>query len=146
MSNQTTFPDAIVFPDGTIRLVTAAAKSWTYANTEIKCKCTASTVPDYVLSEDEVAQKMEDKGFVVMRERQPVFHYRSKRRTMPKSSNPSEDEYDGHRARFEGMTVEEYRKRIRTSKGIARWQSRNYRRMQERDEKRKALKDNPLDS
>jgi len=33
MSVHTTFPDAIVFPDGTIRLVTDAAKQWAYTNT-----------------------------------------------------------------------------------------------------------------
>ena len=146
MSNRKTFPDAIVFPDGTIRLVTSAAKQWAFTNTNIDRWCTASTVPDYVEYDDTVSQLMENKGFVVMREKQPVFHYRSKRRTTAKSSNASEDEYDGHRAKFEGLPVEEYCKRIRTSKGIARWQANNYQRMQEAAEKRKALQDNQLDS
>ena len=85
MSTLTNFPDAIVFPDGTIRLITSAAKSWTFTNTQIGSSCTASTVADYILSEDSVAEAMEDAEFVVKRERQPVGHYRSKRRRWPKS-------------------------------------------------------------
>ena len=81
MSNHTAFPDAIVFPDGTIRLVTGAAKSWAFTNTNLKNSCTLSTVPDYVDFENSVADSIEEAGFVVRRERQPVGHYRSKRRT-----------------------------------------------------------------
>lgn len=84
MTIHTTFPDAIVFPDGTIRLVTAAAKSWTYTNTNINGSCKANTIPDYVDSDDSIPQIMEDDGFVLMRERVPVSHYRSKRRSWPK--------------------------------------------------------------
>ncbi len=84
MTIQPTFPDAIVFPDGTIRLVTAAAKSWTYTNTNINGSCKANTIPDYVDSDDSIPQMMEDDGFVIRQERQPVFHYRSKRRSWPK--------------------------------------------------------------
>jgi hypothetical protein len=146
MSNRAAFPDAIVFPDGTIRLVTSAAKQWAYTNTNIDRWCELSTVPDYVGFDNSIPPLMEGKGFIVLREKQPVFHYRSKRRTTAKFTNASEDEYDGHRARFEGLSLEEYRKQRRTSKGIARWQSRNYRRMQEAAEKRKALQDNQLDS
>ena len=141
MSNRTAFPDAIVFPDGTIRLVTSAAKQWAFTNTNIDRWCTASTVPDYVEYDDTVSQLMENKGFVVMREKQPVFHYRSKRRTTAKSSNASEDEYDGHRAKFEGLRLIRERQLA-----YARWQSSYYQRMQEAAEKRKVLQDNQLDS
>ena len=107
MSNYTTFPDAIVFPDGTIRLVTSAAKQWAYSNTNIKNSCTESTVPDYDDFEDSIPPMMEDIGLVVKWERQPVFHYRSKRGSSKnkRASNDSEDDYDGHRARFEGLTA-----------------------------------------
>lgn len=106
MSKGQTFPDAIVFPDGTIRLVSVDAKSWAYSNTDIKNSCTVNTVADYIEFENSVSQALEDDGFVVKHERQPVFHYRSKRGT-PKNkraSNDSENDYDGHRARFEGLT------------------------------------------
>ena len=108
MSIHTTFPDAIVFPDGTIRLVTSAAKLWAYSNTEVKNSCTDKTVPDYVDFEDSIPQMMEDDELVVKRELQPVFHYRSKRRTSKnkRAANDSEDDYDGHRARFEGLMQE----------------------------------------
>ena len=111
MSIHTTFPDAIVFPDGTIRLVTSAAKQWAYSNTNIKNSCTESTVPDYDDFEDSIPPMMEDIGLVVKWERQPVGHYRSKRRTSPraKTSDDSEDEYDRHRARFAQLTLKEYR-------------------------------------
>ena len=108
MSNYTTIPDAIVFPDGTIRLVTSAAKQWAYSNTEVKNSCSVSTVPDYVDFEDSIPQMMEDDDLVVKRERQPVFHYRSKRGSSKnkRASNDSEGDYDKHRARFEGLMQE----------------------------------------
>ena len=108
MSNHTTFPDVIVFPDGTIRLITGAAKQWAFSNTEVKNSCSVSTVPDYVDFEDSIPQMMEDDELVVKRERQPVFHYRSKRGTSKnkRAANDSEDDYDGHRARFEGLMQE----------------------------------------
>jgi len=139
MSIHTTFPDAIVFPDSTIRLVTRAAKQWAYTNTNINRWCDLSTVPDYVDYEDSVAQALEDNGFALKRERQPVGHYRSKRKTPVKenTSNDSEDEFDRHRARFEGLTVEEYRRQIEMCRGYGRHRARNWRLMQERDERRK---------
>jgi len=108
MPSRKTFPDAIVFPDGTIRLVTESAKQWAYSNTEVENSCSVSTVPDYVDFEDSIPQMMEDDELVVKRERQPVFHYRSKRGSSKnkKASNDSEGDYDGHRARFEGLTAE----------------------------------------
>jgi len=146
MSNRTAFPDAIVFPDGTIRLVTSAAKQWAFTNTSIDGWCTVSTVPDYVQFDDSISKLMENKGLVVMREKQPVFHYRSKRKTTAKSSNASEDEYDGHRARFEGLTVEEYVNQRRKMRAYSRWQAKNYHRTQEAAKRRKARPDNQLDS
>ena len=86
MSSYIVIPDAIVFPDGTIRLVTSAAKSWAYSNTDIKNSCTESTVPDYVDYEDSVAPALEDDGFVVKRDHIPVGHYLSKRRRWPKAT------------------------------------------------------------
>jgi len=74
MSNHTTFPDAIVFPDGTIRLVTDAAKQWAYTNTAINGWCTISTVPDYVDFDKSIPPLMEGKGLVVQWKRMPVSH------------------------------------------------------------------------
>jgi len=90
MSTYTSFPDAIVFPDGTIRLVTRAAKYLAYANTNIAkifSLSTANAVPDYLMFDDATPQMFEDEGFTVRWERQPVGHYRSKRRRWPKSTD-----------------------------------------------------------
>jgi hypothetical protein len=105
MSKGQIFPDAIVFPDGTIRLVSVDAKSWAYSNTNMQSKCTISTVPDYDVFEDSVPQSMSDDGLIVKYERQPAFHYRSKRNTSLKksASNDTVDDHDSHRARFEGL-------------------------------------------
>ena len=86
MTIHTTFPDAIVFPDGTIRLVTDAAKQWAYANTVINGWCKVNTVPDYVDFDDSIPPLMEGKGLVVQWKQMPVSHYRSKRRKWPKST------------------------------------------------------------
>ena len=140
MSNRTAFPDAVVFSNGTIRLVTSAAKLWAFTNTSIDGWCTVSTVPDYVQFDDSISKLMGNKGFVVMREKQPVFHYRSKRKISPieKSSNASEDEYDNHRARFDGLTLEEYREQIRVQSAYAKWKCSYYHRMQEAAAKKNA--------
>ena len=108
MSNHTMFPDAIVFPDGTIRLVTRAAKNLVYSNTNIGVVfslSTAEAVPDYLAFDDTIPQMFEDDGMTVKWERQPVGHYRGKKRAPLKTrtSNSSEDAYDGHRAKFEGL-------------------------------------------
>jgi hypothetical protein len=129
MSNQTAFPDAIVFPDGTIRLVTVDAKSWAYSNTDIKNDCTASTVADYIDFEDSVAETMEYAGLVIKRERQPAFHYRSKRRRWPKSTS------DGNVIKFLEKIPESYRQDA-MFRAFGRHKARNWRLMQERDEKR----------
>jgi hypothetical protein len=132
MSVQQSFPDAIVFPDGTIRVVTSAAKLWTYTNTAIRSSCTASTVPNYIESEDSVAEAMEEAGLTVIREEMPVSHYRSKRRRWPQTTT------------FDDTTVIKFRDRIPEEKrddamcrAYGRHRARNWRRMQERDEKRK---------
>jgi hypothetical protein len=116
MSKGQTFPDATVFQDGTI-----------------------STVPDYVVFPDETPQMMSDDGLVVKYERQPVFHYRSKRKTLPKATccENSADDHDRHRARFEGLSLEAYRKQCRTMKAYAKFQQRHHRMEQEAAEKRK---------
>ena len=90
MSTYTTFPDAIVFPDGTIRLVTRAAKSLAFSNTNIGKVYSISTkdaVPDYLGFDDTIPEMFEDEGFTVRWERQPVVHYRSKRTRWPKSND-----------------------------------------------------------
>ncbi len=117
MSSHTWFPDAIVFPDGTIRLVSVDAKSWAYSNTDIKRKCTVSTVPDYDAFEDSVPQLMSDDGLVVKYERQPVLHYRSKRNTSLKksASNDAVDDHDSHQARFEGLMQEAAERREKSN-------------------------------
>jgi len=130
MSVQQSFPDAIVFPDGTIRPVTSAAKLWTYAKTEIRSSCTASTVPDYILSEDVVAEAMEDAGLVLKRERQPVFQYRSKRRRWPKSTTSS----DGKVIQLAKFRSEEQRQVV-AQRGYTRFLIRQHRRMREAADK-----------
>jgi len=139
MSSHTRFPDAIVFPDGTIRLVSVDAKSWAYSNTQIKKRCTISTVPDYIIFSDSIPQMMNDNGLVVKHEKQPVFHYRSKRKALPKAipCENSTDDYDRHRARFVGMDVEQYRKQSRTMRAYSAFRARHHRMQQEAAEKRK---------
>ena len=90
MSNITAFPDAIVFPDGTIRLVTRAAKEVAYAATEVRNTRSASSakaVPDYVSFYDEVPPVLERAGLVLVWERVPVGHYQSKKRKWPKRAS-----------------------------------------------------------
>ena len=65
MSILTTFPDAIVFPDGTIRLVTDSAKQWAHTNTAIDGWCKINTVPDYVDFDSSIPPLMEGKGLTV---------------------------------------------------------------------------------
>ena len=146
MSNRTAFPDAIIFPDGTIRLVTSVAKHWAYNNTNTDRWCTATTVPDYIQFDEPVSRLMDNKGFVLIRERQPVFHYRSKRRTTAKSACVAEGEHDNHRARFEGLTLKEYRKQRRKTKEYSRSRAKNYRQTQKAPKRRKALQDDQFDS
>jgi hypothetical protein len=129
MSKGQTFPDAIVFPDGTIRLVSVDAKSWAYSNTDIKKRCTISTVPDYNAFEDSVPHLMSDDGLVVKYERQPAFHYRSKRRKWPKSTS------DGNVIKFLEKIPESCRQDA-MFRAFGRHKARNWRLMQERDEKR----------
>jgi hypothetical protein len=129
MSNHTTFPDAIVFPDGTIRLVTDAAKQWAYTNTNIDRWCELSTVPDYVDFNDSIPPLMEGKGLVVQWKQMPVSHYRSKRRKWPKSTS------DGNVIKFLEKIPESCRQDA-MFRAYGRHKARNWRLMQERDEKR----------
>lgn len=80
MSTNVKFSDAIVFPNGTIRLISSDAKSWAYSNTDLKRQFTIESVPNYVAFDDAVAEVMADEGLLIRRERQPVGRYRSKRR------------------------------------------------------------------
>jgi hypothetical protein len=98
--------------------------------------------------DDTIPQMFEDEGFTVKWERQPVGHYRGKRRTSlkAKSSNASEVEYDNHRARFEGLTLEEYRRQRQMCRAYGRYRARNHRLMQEAAERRQeAVKDQRTD-
>ena len=135
LSNYTTIPDAIVFPDGTIRLVTSAAKDFAYSSTDIAIihsLSTANGVPDYIDFDSNIPQMLADAGLVIKQERQPVFHYRSKRRRWPKSTTSS----DGKVIQLSKFRSQEQR-RVVAQRGYTRFQIRNHRRMQERDEKRK---------
>ena len=88
MCSKTRFPDAIVFPDGTIRLVTRAAKELTYKSSTIKELLpirTAREVPDYFSFDDSWPVTLKARGLEVRQQRQPVGHYRSKRRRWPKA-------------------------------------------------------------
>jgi hypothetical protein len=132
MSSYTTFPDAIVFPDGTIRLVTGAAKLWAYSNTDMKNICTDSTVPDYVDFEDSIPPMMEDVGLVVRRERVPVGHYRSRRRRWPKPTTTD----DAKPVDFMQRVPKHYRQDA-MCRAYGRHRARNHRKMQEASERRK---------
>jgi hypothetical protein len=139
MSIQTAFPDAIVFPDGTIRLITAAAKKWAHTKTEVKDTCSADAVPDYDVFTENIPQMMSDYGLVVRREKQPAFHYRSKRRKWPKSTS------DGNVIKFLEKIPKSYRQDA-MFRAFGRHKARNWRLMQERDEKRQEkLKDEQAD-
>ena len=135
MSNYTTIPDAIVFPDGTIRLVTRAAKDFAYSSTDIgtiHSLSTASAVPDYLDFESSIPQMLADAGLVVKQERQPVFHYRSKRRRWPKSTTSS----DGKVIQLSSYRTSE-QCQVVAQRGYTRFLIRRHRRMQEHDDKRK---------
>jgi hypothetical protein len=132
MSSHTWFPDAIVFPDGTIRLVSVDAKSWAYSNTDIKRNCTISTVPDYDAFEDSVPQLMSEDGLVVKYERQPVFNYRSKRRRWPKFATSG----DGKVIDL-FLHIPKHRRQEVMIRAYARHRARNWRLMQEAADKRK---------
>lgn len=88
MCSKTRFPDAIVFPDGTIRFVTQAAKRVTYLSSNLKELIplrSARDVPDYYSFDDSWPVTLKGRGLEVRQQRQPVGHYRSKRRRWPKA-------------------------------------------------------------
>ena len=138
MSNQTAFPDAIVFPDGTSRLVTDAAKQWAYTNTAINSWCELSTVPDYVDFDDSIPPLMEGKGLVVQWKQMPVSHYRSKRRKWPKSAATNDDTTIDFLQRI----PEEHREAVR-HRAHGRQRARNHRAQEaaKRRKRRKELQD-----
>ena len=134
MSNHTTFPDAIVFPDGTIRLVTRAAKDLAYANTNIGrifSLSTANAVPDYLVFDPTIPQMFVDEGFKVKWERQPVGHYRGKKRKWPKTTTSK----NATVIDFLKCAPDEYRKDA-MCRAYGRHRQRNHR-MQEAAKKRK---------
>ena len=135
MTIQPTFPDAIVFPDGTIRFVTKVAKQWAYTNPNIDRWCPASTVPDYVDFDDTVPEIMENTGFVLKQERVPVSHYRSKRRSWPKSAIPNDTKVIDFLQRIPKQCREDA-----MCRAYGRHRQRNHR-MQEAAEKKKARDD-----
>ena len=135
MTIHTTFPDAIVFPDGTIRFVTKVAKQWAYTSTNIDRWCTASTVPDYVDFDDTVPEMMENTGFVLKQERVPVSHYRSKRRRWPKCTSSN----DGKIIEFL-QRIPKQRREDAMFRAYGRHRQRNHR-MQEAAKKKKARDD-----
>ena len=146
-----TFPDIVVQDDSEVRVVTHAARRWLYENTNIKDGTDISgpdSVPKIVSLDSRTHQSMEDDGLVVMRDRRPVSQ-RLKDQSLPSTGRTlleSDDQYDGHRARFEDVTLEVYREQRRTMRSMNRWYFRNRRLMQEAAEKRKVLQDNQLDS
>jgi hypothetical protein len=97
------------------------------------------TFPDAIVFPDSIPQMMNDDGLVVKYERQPVCHYRSKRKTLPKATccENFADDHDRHRARFEGLSLEDFRKKCRTMKAYAKFQQRHHRMKQEAADKRK---------
>ena len=127
MSNCTTIPDAIVFPDGTIRLVTSAAKDFAYSSTDIAIihsLSTANGVPDYIDFDSNIPQMLADAGLVIKQERQPVFHYRSKRRRWPKSTTSS----DGKVIQLSDYRTKEQRQVV-AQRGYTRFQIRRQKRL-----------------
>ena len=85
MSIGQTFPDAIVFPDGIIRLLSVDAKSWAYSNTKLKDYCTVNTVADYVVFDCSVPQMMSDDGLVVRYAKHTVWQYKDRRKAQLKT-------------------------------------------------------------
>ena len=134
MSVQQSFPDVIVFPDGTIRLVTRAAKDLAYANTNIAkifSLSTESAVPDYLMFDPSIPQMFVDEGFTVKWERQPVEHYRGRRRRWPKTATSK----NATVIDFLKRTPDEYRNDA-MCRAYGGHRQRNHR-MQEAAEKRK---------
>lgn len=140
MSKHQTFPDVIAYNDGHLRLVTQAARSWTYSNTSLGDHVTQATVPRWIQSSDPgVVEDMEHAGLVVTRGRCPT----NQQIEVPGPAkegpcNDSADEFDRHRARFMGMPLEEYRRQIEKFRAYGRHRAENHRLMQEAAEKRKS--------
>ena len=70
MSIGQTFPDAVSMPDGSLRLVTYAARSWIYQNTKAKQHCaTSRDLPKFVLPAAGVLDMMRRDGLVIRTKR-----------------------------------------------------------------------------
>ena len=124
MSNITAFPDAIVFPDGTIRLITFAAKEAAFAATEVRntqFARSAKEVPDYVPFHDDVPPVLERAGLVLVWERVPVGHYRSNLRKWPNRASASDEVV----VYFLARVPEEYRQSA-ASRAYARHRRRKH--------------------
>ncbi len=66
MSTHQTFPDVIARADGHLRLVTQAARSWTWSNTTLSDQVEQSDVPRWVHATNPgVVEDMEHAGLVV---------------------------------------------------------------------------------
>ena len=66
MSIRQTFPDAVLLPDGSLRLVTQDARSWMYSNTNLSCPCSgANDVPQFILPAPGLVDVMRLDGLVV---------------------------------------------------------------------------------
>ena len=142
MSNRYTLPDVIVERDGLVRLVSQDAKSWTLQNTNIR---DTGGIQDRNLIDHSALEVMASDGLVVMRRKYdaPVRQEGIKNRG-DTSTDP--DEFDRHRAKFEGLTLEKYRRQVRSQRALAKFRADHHRRMQERDEKRQeALQDEGTD-
>ena len=60
------FPDAVSMPDGSLRLVTRAARVWIYRNTKAKRDCaTTADLPQFVLPAAGLLDMMRRDGLVV---------------------------------------------------------------------------------
>ncbi len=142
MSQHQTFPDVIAYNDGHIRLVTQAARSWIYSNTDLKKQFSQDKVPRWIDAVDPtIVGDMEDDGLVVTRGRWPTNqHIEIPGPAKEGPSNDSADDFDRHRARFMDMPLEEYRRQIEKFRAYGRHRAENHRLMQEAAEKRKKSK------
>ena len=68
MSIGQTFPDIVIMPDGSYRLVTYAARSWVYQNTSAKKECDGiEDMPRFIWLVGGLTEEMRLDGLVVRR-------------------------------------------------------------------------------
>ena len=73
MSIGQTFPDIVIMPDGSYRLVTYAARSWVYQNTSAKRECDGiEDMPRYIWLVDWLTEEMRLDGLVVRTTKVPL--------------------------------------------------------------------------